>query len=81
MNGEDRPKMLWKKLKRRLKFSGLAACCGPLWNTRVSDMVVEEEEETQYYVDEEEPIMELDESRTNGEHDSHNTIKDIDDIV
>lgn len=57
--------MLWKNLKRRLKFSGLVACCGPSWNTRVSDLTVEGEEEAHfygeephYYGDEEEPIME-----------------------
>ncbi|XP_060211796.1 uncharacterized protein LOC132639360 [Lycium barbarum] len=60
MDGGDRPKTLWKNLKRRLRLNGLAACCGPSWNPRVSDVAVEEEEESaQYYVDEEEePIFE-----------------------
>lgn len=70
MEDEDRPKTLWKNLKRRLKFSGLGACCGPCRKMRVSSLLVEEEEEeeneaqiyrdedAQYYVDEEEPIIE-----------------------
>ncbi|KAJ8539992.1 hypothetical protein K7X08_026381 [Anisodus acutangulus] len=57
MDRRDRPKTLWKRLKRRLRFNGLGACCGPSWNTRVSDVAVEEEEEAQYY-GEEEPIHE-----------------------
>ncbi|MCE0481646.1 hypothetical protein HAX54_039534 [Datura stramonium] len=58
MEGGDRAKTLWKNLKRRVRFSGLAGCIG---KTRVSDQTVEEEEEeeeeAQYY-GEEEPIME-----------------------
>ncbi|OIT21377.1 hypothetical protein A4A49_38701 [Nicotiana attenuata] len=52
MNGEDRPKTLWKILKKRLGFTGLA-CCGPSWNMRVSDVEEEEDEEAQIYGDEE----------------------------
>ncbi|XP_070032006.1 uncharacterized protein [Nicotiana tomentosiformis] len=56
MNGDNRPKTLWKILKKRLGFTGLA-CCGPSWNMRASD-VEEEEEETQIYGDEEELMIE-----------------------
>ncbi|KAF3615100.1 putative vacuolar protein 8-like [Capsicum annuum] len=64
MDSGDRAMTFWNNLKRRLRFGGLAACCGPSWNTRVSDTVAEEEEEAQYYedeeaqyYDEEEPVM------------------------
>ncbi|XP_060189683.1 E3 ubiquitin-protein ligase bre1-like [Lycium barbarum] len=36
MDGQDRPRTMWRILKQRLGFTGLA-CCGSTWNLRVSE--------------------------------------------
>ncbi|XP_016443784.1 uncharacterized protein LOC107769114 [Nicotiana tabacum] len=46
MDGEDRPRTMWRNLKERLGFTGLA-CCGSTWNLRISDMTIREEEEAE----------------------------------
>ncbi|XP_055823658.1 putative E3 ubiquitin-protein ligase XBAT35 [Solanum dulcamara] len=46
MDGEDRLRTMWRNLKQRLGFTGLA-CCGSSWNLRVSDVTMREEEETE----------------------------------
>ncbi|KAH0656080.1 hypothetical protein KY285_030962 [Solanum tuberosum] len=64
MDGEDRPRTMWRNLKQRLGFTGLV-CCGSSWNLRVSDVTMrgeeEEEEEAQQFeaqlFGEEEPII------------------------
>nr|XP_016477050.1 PREDICTED: mitochondrial ubiquitin ligase activator of nfkb 1-like [Nicotiana tabacum] len=54
MDGEDRPRTIWRNLKQRLGFTGLA-CCGSTWNLRVSDMTIREEEAQLF--GEEEPMI------------------------
>ncbi|CAN4109924.1 unnamed protein product [Withania somnifera] len=65
MDGEDRLRTMWKSLKQRLGFTGLA-CCGSSWNLRVSDVTMrggggegeEEEEQIQAQLfSEEEPMI------------------------
>ncbi|KAM3395272.1 mitochondrial ubiquitin ligase activator of nfkb 1 [Capsicum galapagoense] len=57
MDGEDRPRTMWRSLKQRLGFTGLP-CCGSTWNLRVSDVPTREEEEAQQIqAQEEEPMI------------------------
>ncbi|TMW80827.1 hypothetical protein EJD97_014663 [Solanum chilense] len=56
MDGEDRPRTMWRSLKQRLGFTGLV-CCGSSWNLRISDVTMREEEEEAQLFGEEEPII------------------------
>ncbi|MCD7456285.1 hypothetical protein HAX54_031162 [Datura stramonium] len=70
MDGEDRPRTMWRNLKQRLGFTGLA-CCGSSWNLRVSDVTMRREEaeeaqiEAQLFGEEEEPMIVAHQERVN----------------